>query len=331
MARLKLGHAALLCGSLALTSGARAADSTSAPAPNRAEGKARYERGVEAYSSGRFADAVELFLQADALAPSAALSFNIAKAYERIGDDASALRWYRDFRRRAPQAKNGSEVDGWIRKLEGELAKKGVQQVTVLSEPAGATVVIDDKPLGVTPFTGQLAPGKHRVVLTLKGYNEAERELSLSAERAQDLRISLEQAASGAPSPSPAAPPLPRGREPERRPAGARFGPWPWVSVAAGGAMLGASLGFELARRSAEEAAKNEPTQVGYQEKLDTEQSRRTTARVLLGAGSALVVTGGVLLVLDWTSRGSADSSRRAQLGGLCLPGACALNVRGEF
>jgi tetratricopeptide (TPR) repeat protein len=66
----------------------------------RAEGKARYERGAAAYSAGRFKDAIDLFLQADALASSAALSFNIARAYEKIGDDAASLQWYRDFRRR---------------------------------------------------------------------------------------------------------------------------------------------------------------------------------------------------------------------------------------
>src|SRR5256885_1412366 len=57
----------------------------------RAEGKARYERSAAAYSAGRYKDAIDLFLQADALASSAALSFNIARAYEKIGDDAASL------------------------------------------------------------------------------------------------------------------------------------------------------------------------------------------------------------------------------------------------
>src|SRR6188768_1460487 len=128
----------LLSGVLCFASVAHAQSNAAAPDPTseagkRAEGKARYERGAEAYSAGRFKDAIELFLQADALAPSAALSFNIARAYEKIGDDASTLQWFRDFRRRAPEAKNGPEVDERIHGLEGTLAKKGVQQLTVLS------------------------------------------------------------------------------------------------------------------------------------------------------------------------------------------------------
>src|SRR5688500_1147680 len=179
----------LLLG-LAVSSPAFAQAGSNAPDPTtpegkQAEGKARYERGAEAYAAGRFKDAIDLFLQADALAPSAALSFNIARAYEKISDDASSLQWYRDFRRRAPDAKNGPEVDERIATLEKALAAKGVQQLTVLSSPLGATVIIDDQPVGVTPFTGQFAPGSHKVQLSLRGYADTERKVELQAERAQ--------------------------------------------------------------------------------------------------------------------------------------------------
>ena len=89
-------------------------------------------------------------------------------------------------------------------------------------------------------------------------------------------------------------------------------------------------MGFELARRSAEDAAKKDDTQVGYKEKLDREQSRQTTARVLAAVGGALVVTGGVLLVIDLTSHRAANA-QHARLGVACLPGACGLDVRGQF
>lgn len=317
---------------LARAEGAAGSSSQSSEA-YKAAGKARYERGVEAYSAGRYKDAIDLFLQADALAPSAALSFNIARAYEKIGDDAATLQWYRDFRRRAPDAKNGAEVDARIRTLEGVLAKKGVQLLTVFSSPPGATVIVDDKPVGVTPFTGQLIPGEHQLVLTLKGYNDAERKVTLGAARAQDVEVALEEAPA-TPTPETVAPaPAVAPREIKPEPAhrdGPRFGPWPWVTLGVGGATLGAALGFELARRSAEDAAAEEPTQIGYQQHLDKVQSRQTTARVLVGVGGALVVTGGVLLAIDLGSRKSA-STERASVGGACLPGSCAISVSGRF
>jgi tetratricopeptide (TPR) repeat protein len=315
----------------------------SAPDPTteegkRAEGKARYERGVEAYSAGRYKDAIDLFLQADALAPSAALSFNIARAYEKISDDASSLQWYRDFRRRAPDAKNGPEVDARIHELEGILARKGIQQLTVLSTPYGATVVIDDQPVGVTPFTGQFPPGAHKVVLSLKGYADSEHRLELAADQAQDLIVPLVPARDR-PAQPPVAGEAPRGASANvtplapagapDRPTGPHFGVWPYVGLGAGAAVLGGALGFELARRSAEDSARNDPTQIGYHEKLDKMQSRQQTARVLAAVGGVLVVAGGTLLVIDLTSR--PKRSDQANLGVACLPGACALDLRGSF
>ena len=327
----------LSVGRPALAQGAEAPPDPSSEAGKRAEGKARYERGAEAYSAGRFKDAIDLFLQADALAPSAALSFNIARAYEKIGDDASTLQWFRDFRRRAPDAKNGPEVDEKIHALEAVLAKKGVQQVTILSRPLGATVIVDEQPVGVTPFTGQLAPGTHKVVLSLRGYAESEQKLDLPADRAQVLEVPLVPGRAGVAVPAGAAGPSAAPgvtnaapTTPAPRASGPKFGIWPWVGLGAGAAALGGSLGFELARRSAENDAENEDVQIAYKEKLDREHSRQTTARVLGAVGGALVVTGGVLLVIQLTSRDTpADGPSRVGLS--CLPTGCAVDVGGRF
>jgi len=334
----------LLSSLLCFASGASAQSNPSAPDPaseagKRAEGKARYERGAEAYSAGRFKDAIELFLQADALAPSAALSFNIARAYEKIGDDASSLQWYRDFRRRAPDAKNGPEVDERIHALEGILAKKGVQQLTVLSRPLGATVIVDEQPVGVTPYTGQLPPGSHKIVLSLRGYADSEQKLDLPADRAQELDVPLVPGSktTAAPEAGPGASSSPssNGSPVSAAPANKadsspKFGVLPWIGLGAGAAVLGGSLGFELARRSAEKDAQSDHTQIGYKDKLDKEQSRQTTARVLAVVGGALVVTGGTLLVIQLTStQGKSESS--ASLGWACLPGACAVDLKGRF
>ncbi len=306
-------------------------------AGKRAEGKERYERGAQAYQAGRFKDAIDLFLQADALAPSAALSFNIARAYEKIGDDAATLQWYRDFRRRAPDAKNGPDVDQRIHALEQALAKNGVQQVTILSRPLGATVIVDDKPRGVTPFTGQFAPGTHEVILSLKGYADSEQELHLPADHAQELEVPLVPVAEGEAekpmkSPSGSAAPVRTGDAPGPRDSagGSKFGIWPWVGLGAGAAALGGALGFELARRSAENDANGDATQVGYKSKLDSEQSRQTTARVLAAVGGTLAIAGGTLLIIDLSSQpGHAQMSSRVGFG--CVPGGCNVDLRGSF
>jgi PEGA domain len=346
MAR-RLRRSLLAIAWLTCVSAPALAQSNDAPDPTteagkRAEGKVRYERGAQAYAAGHFKDAIDLFLQADALAPSAALSFNIARAYEKIGDDAATLQWYRDFRRRAPDAKNGPEVDQRVHAFERALAKKGVQQVTILSRPLGATVIVDDKPRGVTPFTGQFAPGTHEVLLSLKGYADSEQELDLPADHAQELEVPLVPVAEGEAAPpravAAAAPTAAAGARPVQptpahdAAAGPKFGIWPWVGLGAGVAALGGSLAFELSRRSAENDASADKTQVGFKDKLDSEQSRQTTARVLAAVGGTLAIAGGTLLVIELSSDSTSEHAEMSSRVGFgCLPGACNVQVRGSF
>ncbi|HEY0463963.1 MAG TPA: PEGA domain-containing protein [Polyangiaceae bacterium] len=294
----------------------------------RAAAKSKYQEGAAAYSAGRFKDAVDLFLAADHLAPSAPLSFNIARAYEKLSDDAGALRWYRDYLRRNPDASNAATVRPLIAALAESLRKKGVQQLTVLTSPAGATLAVDDQPVGVTPWTGELSPGEHRLLLSLRGYTDVEKTLTLAADQPLDTSLRLEQqqtptfvqVSSAAPATPSATPP------PEAKSQGKKLGIVPWVTLAAGSAALGGALTFELLRRSAESDAKDAQTQLEYQEHLQTEQSRQTTARIFLGTGGALLLAGGLMLLLD-----SGSTSRSTSAGLICLPNSCGVTARGKF
>ncbi|HVY29105.1 MAG TPA: PEGA domain-containing protein [Polyangiaceae bacterium] len=299
------------------------ADAPSAEAgaeARRNEAKARFDEGVNAFREHRWADAVQAFRQADAIAPSAALSFNIAKAYEHLEDVTGALRWYRDFLRRSPQAANAGEVQARVAALAATLAQRGVQQLTLLTTPAGAAVTIDERQLGTAPLTVELAPGQHRAHLELPGYRAADSNFVLDARMPQDLALQLEPL-SGAP-PAPVVPAAAAPSSP--RPAERRFGIAPYIVLGAGGAGLLGALGFELARRSAESAARTEP-QLEYQQHYDAMQTRQTTARVLLGVGGALAITGGVLLLLN-----TPQHSESAWLVG-CAPSGCGLGWHRSF
>jgi tetratricopeptide (TPR) repeat protein len=293
----------------------------------RSEARAKYQQGADAYSAGHYKDAVDLFLAADHLASNAPLSFNIARAYERLSDDAGALRWYRDYLRREPSAENAAAVRALIATLAHALQKKGVQQLTVLTSPTGATVTVDDQPLGVTPWTGELPPGNHHVLLSARGYLELEQDVELSADQPQDLSARLSQrgpandavsAAPSADSPPTAHKPAGLGRK--------QLGIWPWVALGTGAAALGGALTFEFLRRSSESDAKPQLSQLDYQRVLDREQSRQQVARILLGVGGVLSAAGGLMLVLD-----SGASAPATSAGLSCLPGFCQLNARGRF
>lgn len=291
----------------------------------RSQAREKYEAGAEAYARGRYKDAVDWFLEADRLAPSAPLSFNVARAYERLGDASSALRWYRDYLRRSPAAPNAQAVRGTIRALAAAVARRGLQQVTILSTPAGATVTVDGQPSGVTPWTGDLVPGKHHVLLTYRGRADQERTVELGPNEPLDLSVELPPAVTVVP---PAATPQSTAPQPPATPVERRagLGVWPWITLGAGGASLGAALAFEVLRRSAEDDAENSPVQVEFQSAVDSMESRKTTARVLAGVGGALVVAGAVLLAVDIAGRQSAT-----RIGLVCVPAACGVSAGGQF
>jgi hypothetical protein len=70
--------------------------------------------------------------------------------------------------------------------------------LTVESEPAGASVVIDGKERGRTPFLAPVAAGTHELVLRLAGRREIGTEVTMPKDKDLSLRMELGQA-SGAP------------------------------------------------------------------------------------------------------------------------------------
>jgi tetratricopeptide (TPR) repeat protein len=324
-----------VCWLLALTlsagqvSVARAADTPSAEGAataRRSEARAKFDEGVKAFAEQRYADAVQAFQEADAIEPSAPLSFNIARSYEKLDDTSAALRWYRDYMRRNSAATNAAEVNARIAALADTLAKRGVQQLTVLSAPPGASVSVDQRIAGKTPLTLELPPGPHHLKLELPEYQALEADFTLEARTPQDLKLSLTPSRPAAIPPSAstgvdATPrPVPAAPAPGKRP----FGVVPYVLGGAGAVSLLGALGFELARRSAESAAKD-GTQPEYPEHYDSMRGRQTTARVLAGVGGALLVTGGVLFVLN------KPQKQKPQVGLACGSGGCALSAFGSF
>jgi tetratricopeptide (TPR) repeat protein len=289
--------------------------------------KAHYRAGLAAYEEGRFLQAIAAFSAADQAAPRAALAFNIARAYDRLDDAALALRFYREYLRRELSPVNAEGVRARIAELESALSARGLQQVTILSEPAGAFVSIDGQPRGPTPWTGELPPGRHDVSLLKEGYAVVKRELVLDPAHATDLRVELgaPTVPAARPAVAPAAPKASRTpRASSRRPA---FGPWPWVTLGAGGATLVAAAGFELSRAAAERDARAATPQIEYVDRYQAMRSRQTAARVLVGVGGALVVAGGVLVVLDLANREGAPAAAMAG----CSGEGCSAYFRGVW
>jgi tetratricopeptide (TPR) repeat protein len=303
-----------------------------------ADAQDKFKAGAKAYREARYKDAIDLFLAANGLDPHPELIYNVGQAWEKLGEVPNALRAYREYLRIAPEANDRATVETSIRNLEQRLRDKGVQQVSVYSSPAGAIVLLDGKQVGVTPWTGEMKPGRHTVVLKASGYPDAEKEVFLPEDRAMDIDITLSPAAvvgpavtatgpvATAPATAPTAAPTaaPTGTPDGRRELPVR--PWTWAAFGLGVVGFGGAIGLEAARAGAESAARAEPTQIGYKQKYDTMIANQLGARVMAGIGAVGVAAGAALLVLDLRSVAAGDPGKG---GAVAKPAAALVPVLG--
>jgi tetratricopeptide (TPR) repeat protein len=261
--------------------------SSLAPLAHADEAKDLFQRGAAAYREGEYEKAIELFGQAYRQHPYPELVYNTGQAYEKLGDTPRALQSFREYLRLAPNASDRATVEKRIGALEERQAQKGLTDVSVSSTPAGAEVLVDGRRVGKTPWAGKAKPGSHSVTLTLAGHGTVHRNVELG-DRALALDLALSPSALTSATPDAAA------AEP-----GPRVQPLTLVVLGVGVAGLGGAVGFELARRGAEDDASTSRTQVGHVKAYDRMERDQTIARILLGVGAAGVAVGGTLLYLD--------------------------------
>ena len=239
-----------------------------------------FQQGVAAYRAGKYYEAVAIFLDTQRIYPDTQLCFNIARAYENLGNGAAALRYYRDYLRQADRPSDGDDVRERVRRLEQQLAQRGVQQLTVLSRPESATVLLDGKPVGITPWTGETYPGKHRLALTLDGHAQQEQVIDVEAYAAHDVSLAL------MPLPKPPAEvPAPLVLIKQKQPG---VSIETIITLGTGLVLLGGAI--------AAEAATSQPGM------------SRTTA-FLAGGGLGVSGVGGVMLYFDLSPRANAVTS----------------------
>jgi tetratricopeptide (TPR) repeat protein len=296
---------------------------------NTEQAKLVYDHAVAAYEEHRYRDAIDLFTQADALRPNPAFSFNIGIAYEDMGDSAMALLHYRAYLRQLPKASDREEVENRVRKLEGVLADKGLQQVTIISNPADAMVVLDGKPRGVSPWTGEVAPGAHVVTLSLEGYESESRDFDLPSRRSIDVPVTLKKA-----GPKLTTPVVDSNRKPK---ADAKA-PWEhvrpvtWSVLGVSVASFGAALGFELSRSALEQRSQQADSEVGrlklHEDARRSELWAKSFLMFAIGMGATSIVLG----YQDIDDGLQAAKQRQEQVSFGCSSiHDCSVSISGSF
>lgn len=168
-----------------------------APAPKRETADAVFEESVAAYRAGDFAKAAELLQKAYALKPAPVLLYNLARAYEGMGNDAEAVKTYRAYLKDEPTTPDRGAIEAKITTLENKLAEQerlrraNAEQAKRAAEPPPAAAPPPKK--SVAPWLvvggGGLAVAGSVVLFALASSKDGEAEserVQLAAEAAAD-------------------------------------------------------------------------------------------------------------------------------------------------
>jgi tetratricopeptide (TPR) repeat protein len=150
--------------------------------------------GEAKFADGDYLEAIRAFTSADGLMPSAVHAFDIAVCHERLGNAAEAVRWYRTYLRRDPDAVTYRRAQQRIEQLDRAGAPRRVArcdsthpdlrdplpgsarlaEVTISSYPPKAAVLCHGKRLGKTPLRVAVnASRPTRLVVARRGYLDA--------------------------------------------------------------------------------------------------------------------------------------------------------------
>lgn len=286
------------------------------------EAKRLYGLGAEAFAARRNAEAIRYFRRAAAIVPSPKLTYNIALAYEELGDTGRAIAEYRDYLRHETEVARADEVRRRVGELERQLGETGVQLLSVTSEPRGAVVRLGTEPVGITPWIGEPPLGTHEISVELAGYEVRRDRVLLAADRASDLDVTL----------TPRTP----DKAVTERAASPRTQPLTWTFLGVGaGAVLG-GVAFELSRAKSSERAARADSPVDAAEARGAADAKQMASLLLLGSGTAFLIGGGVLLTLDLSGAGnktpsSTDSLTSARINVPCVSGFCGVVAEGTF
>ena len=167
----------------------------------KAQAKALFKAGSQAYQSGRFLQAAQALEEAYRLSPFPQIAFSIAQAYRKqyfVDRDPPklkrALQLYRAYLaevsregRRGDALQHVADLEPILARVEAEQRRQGLgpigqvqkrvanTQLMVSSETQGAMVSLNGSEPAEAPLIREVKPGQHRVLIFAKGYFPEER------------------------------------------------------------------------------------------------------------------------------------------------------------
>jgi tetratricopeptide (TPR) repeat protein len=87
-----------------------------------------FDKAEVEYQAGHFQAAIDLLLEAQRIAPDAVLDYNLARAYEGIGNLEASIASYRAYLVADPQSRDRGAVEARIKTIEAQLADRAKKE-----------------------------------------------------------------------------------------------------------------------------------------------------------------------------------------------------------
>ena len=151
--------------------------------------KQLFQSGVQDYDAGHYLDALSRFQEAYRIKPHPLVLVNIANCYQRLDRPVEAIRNFEAFLGMAAGTTTQREE---VRQALKELRDK-VGSIALKVTPAGARIVIDDHDELQAPVADSIVAsvGRHRITVSLDGYETALRVVDVRARETAALQVSL--------------------------------------------------------------------------------------------------------------------------------------------
>src|SRR5439155_11972961 len=90
-----------------------------------------------------------------------------------------------------PDERQLAVVSGGKYTVELAPVARDVAQLRVATTPPSATLALDERPFGLSPWQGEVAAGGNRLVAELEGYNRSVLELTVAAGQSREVSLEL--------------------------------------------------------------------------------------------------------------------------------------------
>jgi hypothetical protein len=250
-----------------------------------------FEQATDAFSKGRYDDAVREYLLAYRASNDSSLLFNVAQSHRLAGHYSAALQYYRMYLQNQPDASDRKEVEKQIKEMEKRLEKEASHTPAPRPSTPGPSTVSPPTTPPPMPPPSATPPGENPTVL-----QPSLPELSAPAAEAQP-------AASGAPekplfeTPPPEPPSLPTEASPYHARAKIIAGA---VTLAAGVALAatGIAMGVD-AKNTGDQLTSDNHNGVPFDASKESHgKLDEVLEGVFLGVGCAAAITGAAVLGL---------------------------------